>query len=138
MFQKKYALYQFLVKKWSKFQQNSTKLHNEALIGKMCRSKSWRKLNLSSENVNLGYVCMLVCQKNDVLCQFFGENGLKFNKITTKLRNEALIGKIYMNKSWRKLKISPEKAYIENVYMLVSLKNGVHCQFLQFFTKWRC
>ena len=119
------------------FNKNSTKLHNEALIGKMCRNKSWRKLNLSSENVNLGYVCMLVCQKNDVLCQFFGKNGLKFNKITTKLRNEALIGKMCRNKSWRKLKLSSEKAYIENVYMLVSLKNGVHCQFLQFFTKWR-
>ena len=45
------------------------------------------------------YVCMLVCQKNDVLCKFFRKNGQNFNKITTKLRNEALIGKMYKNKS---------------------------------------
>ena len=80
---------------------------------------------------------MLVCPKYHVLCQIFGENGKKFFKISTKLRNEALIGKMYRNKSWRKLKLSSANVYIENVYMLVSLKNGGHCQFLQFFTKWQ-
>ena len=133
---KNYDLCQFLVKKWSRFQQNSTKLRNKALIGKKCRNKSWRKLNLSSENVNMEYVRMLVCQENYVLCQFLGKNGQNFNKKSTKLLNEALIGKMYKNKSWRKLKLSSENVYIENVYMLVSLKNGVLCQFLQFFTKW--
>ena len=53
-----------------KFKKTSTKLCNEALIGKKCRSKSWRKLNLGSENVNIEYVCMLVCQKNYVLWDF--------------------------------------------------------------------
>ena len=125
--QKNYALCQFLVKNGPDFNKNSTKLRNKALIGKKCRNKSWRKLNLSSENVNMEYVCMLVCPKNDVLCQFFGKNSLNFNKISTKLHNEALIGKMYRNKSWRKLKLSSENVYIENVYMLVSLKNGVLC-----------
>ena len=134
--QKNDALCQFLVKKWSRFQKSSAKLRNKALIGKKCRNKSWRKLNLSSENVNMEYVCMLVCQENYVLCQFLGKNGQNFNKNSTKLLNEALIGKMYRNKSWRKLKLSSENVYIENVYMLVSLKNGVLCQFLQFFTKW--
>ena len=83
------------------------------------------------------YVCMFVCQKNYVLYQVLGENGKKFNKISTKLRNEALIEKMYKNKSCGKLKLSSENVYIENVYMLFSLKNGVHYQILQFFTKWR-
>ena len=137
MFKKNYALYQFLGKNGPNFNKISTKLRNEALIGKKCRNKSWRKLNLSSEYVYIEYVCMLFCQKNYVLCQFWGKNGPNFNKISTKLRNEALIGKMYRNKSWRKLKLSSENVYIENVYMIVSLKNGVHFQFLQFFTKWR-
>ena len=36
--------------------------------------------------------------KNDVLCQFFGENGPNFNKHSTKLSDEALIGKKCKNK----------------------------------------
>ena len=68
---------------------------------------------------------MLICQKNYDLCQFFGKNGINFNKMSTKLHNEALNGKMYKIKSWRKLKLSSENVYIENVYMLVSLKIGV-------------
>ena len=58
---------------------------------------------------------------------FFVENG----------HNKALIGKMYMNKSWRKFKLNSGNVYIENIYMLVSLKNDVLCQFLQVFTKWQ-
>ena len=76
---KKNALCQFLGKNGPNFNKNSTKLPNEALIGKKCRNKSWRKFNLISENVNINCVCMLVCQKNDVLCPFFLKNGQNFN-----------------------------------------------------------
>ena len=125
MFQKNYDQNQFLRKKWSKFQQNSRKLCNEALIGKTCRNKSWRKLNLTSENVNIKYVCMSVFQKNDGLCQFLVENGPNFNKNATKLRNEALIGKKCRSKSWRKLNLGSENVNIEYVCMLVCQKNYV-------------
>ena len=123
------------MKKYSKFKKNSTKLRNEALIGKKCRNKSWRKLNLSSENVNMEYVRMLVCQENYVLCQFLGKNGQNFNKNSTKLLNEALIGKMYKNKSWRKLKLSSENVYIENLYMLVSLKKWCSLSIFAIFYK---
>ena len=46
---------------------------------------------LNSVYVNIEYVCMLVSLKNYVLFQFWGENGPYFKKISTKLRNEALI-----------------------------------------------
>ena len=99
LFAKKNALCQFLKKNGQNFNKNSTKLSNEALIGKKCRNKSCRKLNLNSENVTMEYVCILVCQKNLFFVNFFGKNGQNFNKMSTKLRNEALIGKLYKNKS---------------------------------------
>ena len=55
------------------------------------------------------YVCMLVCQKNYVLCQFFRKNGQNFNKITTKLRNEALIGKMYKKQKLKEIEIKFRK-----------------------------
>ena len=120
----------FLGKNGLNFNKISIKLCNEALIGKKCRNKSWRKLNLSSENVNMEYVCMLVCPKNHVLCQILGKNGQNFNKISTKLRNEALIWKMYRNKNWRKLNLSSENVNIEYVRMLVCQENYVLRQFL--------
>ena len=119
------------------FIKNSTKLRNKALIGKKCRNKSWRKLILSSGIVNIEYVYMLVVEINDVLCQFLGKNGPNFKKMSTKLHNEALIGKKCRNKSWRKLILSSENVNIEYVCMLVGQQNDVLCQFLPFFTKWR-
>ena len=62
------------------FKENSTKLRNEALIRKKCKNKSWMKLNSSSGYVNIAYVCMLVCQKNYVLCSIFGGKWSKFQQ----------------------------------------------------------
>ena len=53
----------------------------------------------SSENVNIEYVCMLVCQKNMIFVNFWWKNGPNFNKNSTKLRNKALIGKKCRNKT---------------------------------------
>ena len=137
MFQKNDALYQFLGENGPNFNKISSKLHNEALLRKMYKNKSWRKLKLSSENVHIENVYMLVCLRNYVLCQFLRKNGPNFKKTSRKLRNEALIGKKCRNKSWRKLILSSENVNIEYECMLVGPKNDVLCQFLQFFTKWR-
>ena len=76
VYPKNYALRQFWVEKLSKFQQNSTKLPNEALIRKLI-SFNFSYTFLSSDNINIEYVYMLV--------------GPNFKKMLRKLHNEALI-----------------------------------------------